>query len=268
VPWFERIPGLDTMAGRRAAGTDLFNALNARGEFNAAALNYHGLSLRNFSAHAEISKRELRVAGANYRLSSGRGQASAHIDFSSTIPHLSAGFQIQGLHVENWASHLPPQLGDARGSADFGGLFSSEGNSRAQLESNLEGRAELRLNGLEFGRFDPLRGAAQLAAWGDLAPTRTPISLRSAHLVLRVKDRHAELEPVRFELGGAVFDLAGACSFDGSAHFESNADLRRVNRHWLTDPDSDSDRTGRFLLSGDLNALRATIEDPSAQARR
>lgn len=268
VPWFERIPGLDTRAERRAAGTGLFNALNARGEFSTPALNYRGISLRNFSGRAELSKRDLRVTAANFRISSGKGQASASFDLSGAIPHLAAGFDLQGLRLENWTARLPPQLGDLRGSASFSGRFSSEGSSRAQLESNLEGRAQLRLSNLDFGHFDLVRGAAQMAAWGDLAPSRGPFTLRSANLILAVRDRRAELEPAKFEFGGAVFEVAGGCDFDGAAQFESSADLSRVNRRWLADPESDTLRNGRFLLSGSLNALRATIEDPAAQARR
>jgi hypothetical protein len=268
VPWFERIPGLDTLASRRAAGTGLFNVLNARGQFSTPLMKYGRVSLRNLSARAEISKRDLRVTGAGFRISSGRGEASANFDLSGPSPDLSTSFEIQGLRVENWTTHLPPQLAELRGTASFRGRFSSEGSSRGQLESSLQGRAQLSLTNLDFGHFDPIRGAAQTAAWGDLAPTHGPVTLRSADLMLAVRERHVDLEPLKIELGGASMTLAGDCDFGGVAQFESNIDLRHVNRRWLADQDPDVPRFGRFLLSGDLNALRATIEDPSAQARR
>jgi hypothetical protein len=268
VPWFERIPGLDTLASRRAAGTGLFNALDARGEFSTPLLKYGRVSLRNLSTRAEISKRDLRLTGASFRISSGRGEASANLDLSGASPALSTSFEIQGLRVENWTSHLPPQLGELHGAAGFRGHFSSAGSSRPQLESNVQGRAQLSLTNLDFGRFDPIRGAAQMAAWGDLAPSHGPVMLRSANFTLAVRERRVELEPARIELGGARITLAGDCDFGGAAQFESNLDLRSVSRRWLADPGADTPRFGRFLLSGDLNALRATVEDPSAQARR
>ena len=269
LPWFERIPGLNTLAGRRAAGSGLFSALNARGEFSTPLLRYGQVSLRSFSARAEISKRDLRVTTATFRLSSGKGQASANFDLSGAVPHLAAGFEVQGLRIENWASHLPPQLGELRGSAGFTGRLASEGSTISQLQSNLQGRAQVALANLDLGHFDPVRGAAQMAAWGNVAPARGPITLRSANLALEVQNRRLVLAPLKLEIGGAVFELAGGCDFDGTAEFESTADLRRVNRHWLADEDSDTSHRGRFVFSGDLNALRATTEDsPPAQARR
>ncbi|HEY6293116.1 MAG TPA: AsmA family protein, partial [Terriglobia bacterium] len=155
--WFERIPGLSTLDARRLAGTGLFNALHAEGEFSTPVLAYRGVTLRDFRGRAEISHRLLRLTSASFRISSGRGRSSADIDLSGPVPHLSAQFDLTGLRVENWTSHLPPQLADLRGAAAFSGRFVTAGTSRAQLETSLEGTARLRLTNLDLGSFDPLR---------------------------------------------------------------------------------------------------------------
>ena len=266
--WFERIPGLNTLAGRRAAGAGLLNALNLRGEITTPALMYRGLALRNLSARIEVSKRDLRVTAADFRVSSGKGHASAQADLSGTVPRLALTFDLEGLRVENWASRLPAQLAELRGNAGFSGRVSSEGDSWPQLESNLVGRAQLRVASLDFGHFDPLRSAAQLEAFGEPAPARGPVTIRAAGVTLAIRERHADIEPLTVELGGALFQMTGGCDFAGNAQFETTVDLRHINRRWQTDPEPDATRTGRFLISGDLNALRATAEDTNAQARR
>lgn len=266
LPWFEHIPGLSTLPARRAAGTGLFNALNAQGEFSTPALTYGPVTLRDFHGNVEILRRLVRVTSARFRTPTGRGQASAEADLGSRLPHLSVDFTADGLRVEGWSSGLPPQLATLRGLAAFSGRFSSEGTSRAELESNLQGRARLHLTNLDLGRWDPLRGVAQAASWGDLAPSRTPLTLRSAELSLEVRNRRVTLKPTRLELGGALFDLAGSCGFDRKAEFESAVDLRHVNRRWASDRDPATGRVAHFLLFGNLGTLGAALEDETARS--
>jgi AsmA family len=265
-PWFEHIPGLGTLSARRAARTDLFNALNAQGEFSTPALTYGPVTLRDFHGRVEVSRRLIRVTSARFRTLTGHGQGSADADLGGPVPHLAADFAADGLRVEAWSSYLPPELAALRGSAALSGHFSSEGTSRVELESNLQGWARLRLTNLDLGRFDPLRGVAQAASWGDLTPSRTPLTLRSALLSLDIRNRRVTLKPVRLELGGALFELAGSCGFDRKAQFESAADLRHVNRRWVGDHDPATGRIAHFLLFGNLDTLGAALEDETARS--
>jgi hypothetical protein len=263
--WLAAIPGLGTLAARRAAGTTLFNALNARGEFAAPLVSYQGVNLRGFHAAVDIGQRVVRIRSAVFRMSTGQGQAEATADLSNSLPRLSASFSVAGLRVENWASHLPPQLAGVRGSARLEGRLSADGTTRADLQSTLEGRGVLSLGNLDLGRFDPLRDAARAADWGDLAPSRGPVTLRAATLDLEIKSQRLIVKPARFEFAGAAFELSGTCAFDRSAQFESTADLRHVNRRWI-DGDSEESRVTRFLLTGPLDALNATREDQTSAA--
>jgi AsmA family/AsmA-like C-terminal region len=266
LDWLARIPGLGTLAARRAAGTTLFNALNVRGEFSTPVMTYRNLNFRGFHATVEIRQRVIHVNSATFRMSTGHARAEATADLRGAVPRLSADFSVSGLRVENWASHLPPQLGEVRGSAALQGQLSAQGTAQAELESTLQGRGELDLAGLDLGRFDPLRDAAHAASWGDLAPSRGPVTLRAATLDLEVRGQHLIVKPARFEFAGAAFELSGTCAFDRSAQFESTADLRHVNRRWLEDSNTQGSRVTRFLLTGPLDALNATRENEAAVA--
>lgn len=266
LTWLSRIPGLNTLAARRAAGAALFQALNAQGEFTTPVLAYQGVNLRGFHAHLEMAGRFIRVNSASFRISSGQGEATISADLTGPIPRLNAGFAIAGLRVENWSSHLPPQLGGVRGLAGLSGQLSARGTSRLELESTVEGRGALALANLDLGRFDPLRDTAHMAAWGDLVPSRGPLTLRSATLALEIHSRRLIVEPARFEFGGAVFELSGSCAFDRSAAFQSTADLRHISRRWLEDHENQSSLVTRFLLSGPLDALNATEEADATAA--
>ncbi|HEY6293458.1 MAG TPA: hypothetical protein VI455_18045, partial [Terriglobia bacterium] len=105
-----------------------------------------------------------------------------------------------------------------------------------------------------------LRGAVRAASWGDLAPSRGPLTLHSVDLSLQVRNRSAVIPPVELRLGGAVFELAGSCGFDGTADLESTADLQHIDRRWVENRDPDTGRAARFFLSGPLSALRATSD--------
>ena len=273
--WLAAIPGLGTLAARRAAGATVFGALNARGEFDAPLLSYQGVNLKSFHAGIEVGQRVVHIRSGTFRMSTGQGRADATADLSGPLPRLSADFSIAGLRVENWTSHLPPQLSGAHGSARIEGRLSAQGTSRAELQSTLEGRGVLRLGNIDLGRFDPLRDAAHAADWGDLAPSRGPVTLRVATLDLEVKDQHLVVKPARFEFAGAALELSGTCAFDRKAQFESTVDLRHVNRRWLVSGDAADAREGgdaeqsrvmRFLLTGPLDALNATREDRASAA--
>ena len=267
VPWFENIPGLSTFAARRAAGTDLLKAVNAQGEFSTPVLTYGPLTLREFRTGLEISNRLVRVSSAVFRTLAGRGQGSADFDLGARAPHLTVDFSAGGVRVENWAAYLPPQLASIRGTARFAGRFSSQGASRGDLESNLEGRASLHLSNIDFGHFDLLREVAQAAAWGDVPLARIPLTtLRSADLSLEVRNRRVILKPARVEVGDARFELAGNCGFDRKAQIEATADFRHVGRHRLEDRDSGANRVAHFRLLGRPGALAVALEDEAARS--
>jgi hypothetical protein len=266
--WFELIPGLSTLAARRAAGTGLFNALNVRGEFSTPVLTYRRVSLRNFHGHVEMSRRLLRVTSTEFRVSAGDGSGSADVDLNRPQPRLTTDFTLSGLRIENWSSHLPPQLAEAQGTAAFSGHFSAEGASFPQLEATLEGHANLKVTNVDLGHYDPLRDTIHAASWGELAPARSSLTLHSGQISLEVHNQRLTVKPARFELAGAVFELAGSCGFDGNAQFVSSADLQNASRRWIDDSDPTATRTARFLLTGALDALKATASDPSTRAHR
>lgn len=266
LPWFENLPGLNTLAERRAAGSGLLNAVNAQGEFSTSVLAYGPVTLRDFRAHLEVSRRVIHVASARFRTLTGQGQGSADVDLTGPLPRLAADVAAKGLRLENWSFYLPPQLQSLRGSAGLTGHFSSEGTSRAELASYLQGRLHLHLTNIDFGRFDLLRGAAQAASWGDLAPGRTPLTLRSADLSLEVRNRRLELSPARVELGGAWFELAGSCGFDHKMDFESTADFSHVSRRWLGDRNLATSLVAHFRLFGTPDALGVALEDEAARS--
>ncbi|HXJ94728.1 MAG TPA: AsmA family protein [Terriglobia bacterium] len=264
TPWFELIPGLSTLAARRAAGTSLFNALNVRGELSTSALTYKRVTLRNVRAHVEMSKRLLRVTSAEFRVSAGRGLASAEADLNGPQPRLATDFAVSGLRIENWASHLPSQLAEARGAVAFSGRLSAEGASFPALETTLQGHARLTVTNVDLGHYDPLRDTIRAAAWGEPPPVRNSLTLHSGEISLDVRDRHLIVKPTRFELGGAVFEITGSCGFDGKAQFVSSADLQNASRRWTDESDPNVTKTARFLLSGALDALKATSAGPTA----
>jgi AsmA family/AsmA-like C-terminal region len=264
TPWFALIPGLSTLAARRAAGATLFGALNIRGEVSASTLTYRRVTLRNVHARVEMSKRLLRVTSADFRISSGHGVASAEADLNGPQPRMVTNFAVSGLRIENWAPHLPPQLAEARGTAAFSGYFSAEGASFPALEASLQGHGRLTVANVDLGHYDPLRDTVRAAAWGELPPVRNPLTLRSGEISLDVRDRRLIVKPTRFELAGAVFEIAGSCGFDGEAQFVSSADLQNASRRWMDENDPNVTRTARFLLSGALDALKATSAGPTA----
>jgi hypothetical protein len=268
LPWFARIPGLSTFAARRAAGSNLLSALNAEGNWSTPSLTYRAVSLRNFRVRVAISRRVLRLSSASFRVAGGRGAGLAEVDLTRPLPRLTAEFSVTGMPVATWAPYLPPQLAELRGLANLTGTFSADGSSRPQLASSLEGSAHLRLANLALGRFDPLQDAARSASWGDLAPSRSPLTLRSAELTLEVHNRQVILKPWRVVLGGAVFKLAGSCGFDHAAAFEATADLRAITRRWNEDSDPDSGHLARFRLAGKFPNLAAVAEDQVSRATR
>jgi hypothetical protein len=144
--------------------------------------------------------------------------------------------------------------------------LTAKGASFPQLEASLEGAANLILTNVDLGDYDPLRDATHAAAWGELAPVRSPLTLRSVQIPMDVHDRRLIVKPTRFEIAGAVFEVAGSCGFDGSAQFVSSADLQNASRRWIDDSDPTATRTARFVLTGALASLKATAVDPSARA--
>jgi hypothetical protein len=267
TPWFELIPGLSTLAARRAAGASLFNALNVRGDFGTPTLTYKRVTLRNFRGRVEMSKRLLRVTSVEFRMSAGRGTGSAEVDLNGLQPRLTTDFSVSGLRIENWASHLPPQLAEARGTAAFSGRLSAEGASFPVLEASLQGNVRLTVAHVDLGHYDPLRDTIRAAAWGELPPLRNPLTLRSGEISLDVRDRRLIVKPARFDLAGAVFEIAGNCGFDGEAQLASSVDLQNASRRTTDESDPNVTRTARFLLSGALDALKATSAGPIAPAR-
>ncbi len=259
LPLLERIPGLRTFAAHRAAGSNLFGALNAKGRFAAPAVTYRSITLGDFHASVEISGRVVRVREATFRAGGGRGQGSAQVDLASAPARVTADMALEGAKLQTFTSRFPSPLGGARGLLYGRGSFQTRGLTREELSGNLQGEATLRLKNVSLGDFDPLQAAARANSWGELEPSRGEATLRSAIVTLQVRDRRVILDNTPVEMSGAILKLTGNYGFNGIMDLDVHADFRHVTRRWIDNGNdtipSASARVTDFHLTGPLEKL-------------
>jgi hypothetical protein len=234
IPLLDRLPGLSSFAARRAAASDLFGSLNARGHLAASRVSYRTLALQEFRATLEISGRVIRVSDVSFRAGGGRGQGSGLVDFTGAPARLSADVALSGVNAQAWISRLPAALQGTRGVVSASGHLETRGLSREEMSANLQGGATLLFKNLSFGEFDPLGALVRENAWGTLEPARGQAVPASGSARLDIRGRQVALGNASLEISGAKLDLTGTYDFDGAVDLEVRADLRHVRRRLLT----------------------------------
>ncbi len=257
APLLERLPGLSSLAARRAAASNLFGTLNVAGRFSAGAVTYRTLTLRDFQASIEISGRAIRVAKATFKAGGGRGHGRAQVNLTNAPALVTVDVALADASLQSLAPRLPPVLRRLRGTYSGAGHFETRGLSREEMSSGLRGQAAVHLRNIYLGDFDPLAAMAYRTGWGSLEPARGEAVLRKVSAALRVRDRHVFLENSQVDLAGAKFLLAGGYSFDGTVDLDVAADFRNLRRHWVSVDTESSSLTplGSLHLAGPLNQL-------------
>ena len=270
LPLLERIPGLRSLAARRTAGASLFGALSAQGTFTTPAVTYRSLTLTDFRTFAQISGRKIRLSKTSFRAAGGRGHGSLEINLSESPARVSADTTLEGTKVQALASGFPTALRSARGLLSVQGNFQTQGLTRQEFAANLRGEATVHLASVSLGGFDPLSTAARAISWGELAPSRGDVVLRSATVFLQIRNGRVTLSHSPLEISGALLRLSGSCAFDGTLDLDVHADFRRITRRWidLADDTMPGERVTNFRLVGLLDRLTVVPGVQISRARQ
>lgn len=270
LPLLSRIPGLDTSDARRVAASELFSALNARGHFETPALTYRSLSLGDFRCAVEVSGRVVRVDGATFRTGGGRGQGRVAVDLTARPAEVRGEITLAGAQLQTVAPYLPAALRHARGAVSGTGRFETRGLTRPEMSAALTGEAKVQLRKVSFGEFDPLQAILRRSPLGSVEPARGAVGLRSAEVVLEVRDRRVIISDWPLEVEGARLNLTGAFGFDRTVDLEVRADFRGVARRWHSGaaPWRPEERIARLRLFGPLDRLEVGPLGELSQAAR
>jgi hypothetical protein len=257
LPLLERLPGLSSFTARRAAASNLFASLNARGRFAALHVTYRTLALKDFRASVEISGRVVRVANASFLAGGGRGQGSGVVDFTSAPARVEADVALTGGSVQALASRLPTVIRGARGSFSATGHLETRGLSHEEISRNLQGQATIRFQDLFLGDFDLLQAVARDTGWGMLEPSRGKSSPLSTMATLELRNRQVVFKEASFNLAGARLAVAGTYDFNGTVELDVRADLRHVRRRWMNhgEESNTAPLVGEFHMAGPLDKL-------------
>ena len=267
IPLLERLPGLSSFGARRAAASNLFGALNARGHFSSPTVTYRELNLDDFKTSVEISGRIVRLVGATFRAADGGGQGHAVVDLTSAPARLALDVAMADGNLQSLAGHLPVELRKMRGTFSGTGHFETRGLSHEEMTSNLQGSATVRANKVSLGDFDPLQAVARETGWGTIEPVRGETAIKASALTLGVHDRRVVLGNTPVELGGAQLKVAGVYSFDGALDLDVRADMRHIKRRWLNTQEEGrpSAHMIEIHLAGPLGKLAVVPEITAAQ---
>jgi hypothetical protein len=262
LPLLGRRPGLGSLSSRRAAASNLFGGLNAKGRFTVPTLTYRAMTLRDFQASIEISERTVRVTGAKFRAGEGRGEGRVEVNLSIAPAQIVADVVLAGVDLRSAAPHLPPALARLRGSVSGTGHFVAHGLTREEISESLSGVATLHLKNVLFGDFDPLETLARNAGWGAPEPTHGELGLRTAVAAIQIRGRRLKLANCEIDLSGARLTLSGNYDFDGMMDLNVSADMRRAARRGLSAQleDNSTRRLPTVHLTGPLDQLMVTPE--------
>lgn len=265
-----RLPGLSSFGARRLAASNLFSAMNARGDFASSTLTYRSLTLRDFASSVEISGRVVRVDGASFRILGGLGQGRAAVDLTFAPAQVTADIALAGAKLHTLTPRLPVVLRKIRGSMSGTGHFETRGLTRQEMSAGLQGEGSVRLRNISLGSFDPLDVLARQAPWGPLEPARSELGVPLMDVDLEVRDGRVILKEVPLELAGARLKLGGSYRFDGTWDLDVSADLRNVARRWLVTGDGapSSSRQVKLRVTGPLDKLAAVPEPQVSRASR
>jgi len=268
IPLLERLPGLSSFGARRAAASDLFGALDARGHFSSPTVTYRSLSLDDFNTSVEISGRIIRLVGATFRATGGRGQGQVNVNLMSAPARVSLDVTMTDGNLKSLAGYMPDELRKVRGIYSGAGHFETRGLSHEEMTTNLQGSATVRVKNVLLGDFDPLQAVARQTGWGTIEPARGEMGIKGSTLVIGVQNRRVVFGNSPVELGGAKLKVNGVYSFDGAFNLNVRADLRHIKRRWLnTGVESEQGaRTIDIRMDGSLGKLVVVPEIAAARS--
>ncbi len=257
APLLQHLPGISSFIERRQAATTLFDRLNARGRFSAAAVTYRALTLHHFSAAVLVQDRLIQIKSAAFRAGGGRGSGEASIDLEKHPALLKADLSLQDARVGALASVLPANLQQARGLYSAHGRFQSRGLSRSEIAANLSGAATLQLRRIALGRFDLLGEVAKQAGVESFEASGASSAIESGTARLTVANRQVELQQGMLNLGAVSLALNGTYGFDGRVHLSLLAGRRGFIRPWAAGGriDFNGPRLANLDLTGTFDHL-------------
>jgi hypothetical protein len=266
----ERVPGLNSLAARRAAASGLFTALNAVGQFEAPVVSYRSLRLEDFQASVEVSRRVVRVAGASFKTGGGRGRGRAEVDLLNAPARVTGDVTLAGAKLQALAARLPVALRKAHGAISGNARFATRGLTREEMSANLEAHGTVQLRNVSFSDFDPLQALSRQAGWGTLEPARGEVTLHPASVAFVIRDRRVSVAKQPLELEGAKLAFSGSYGFDGSLDLDVRVDKRQLARRWMsTGPeDSSSARVADLHVRGSLDKPVVAPDVEISQATR
>ncbi len=270
LPLLARIPGLSSLSARRSAASGLFTSLNARGRFETPLLTYRSLTLQDFQASVELSGRILQLSASSFRAGSGRGLGKVDLDLTKSPASVEGEVTVAGIKLQTIGQRLPPALRKSRGSVSGTARFVTRGLSRSEMSANLEAEGKVQLDKVALGDFDPLQALARYTPWGSLEPARGEVTLRRAEIGFSVRDRAVSVVNQTVELEGARLALLGSWVVNGPLEMDVAADLRTMNRRWMTlaPVTSAPSRQMRVHLAGPFDRIMVSSEAEAAQTTR
>jgi hypothetical protein len=266
----ERVPGLSSLAARRAAASGLFTALNAAGQFEAPVVSYRSLQLEDFQASVEVSGRVVRVAGASFKTGGGRGRGRAEVDLLNAPARVTGDVTLAGAKLQALAARLPVALRKVHGVISGNARFATRGLTREEMSVNLEAHGTAQLRNVSFGDFDPLQALSRQAGWGALEPARSEVTLHPASVAFVIRNRRVSLAKQQLELQGAKLTFSGSYGFDGALDLDVRVDRRHLTRRWISTgaESSSSARVADVRLTGLLDKPLVAPEVGVSQATR
>lgn len=275
MPILDLIPGLRSLAQRVIARRNVFAIVNAQGRFECPTLNFHTLTFKDVKAGVAIAGRTVRISNASFQAASGKGDASAEVDFKQSPARIAAKFEIAGLRLSHFSARVPPALRGIRGVVSAVGRVTTRGLTRPEMAAHLAGTVELQVRDLSLGAFDPLAAIGRAASLRDFAATRAyaPTLLPPITAMVRINRSSVRLVPLHVLIGDAPVNLAGAFDFKGHVDLAVRADLRaRVRRSMNRGEQPMGDAPPcclvRLRLTGPLRHLAVTPITETALSKR
>jgi hypothetical protein len=270
LPLLERIPGLSSVSARRSVASGLFTGLNARGRFATPVLTYRSLTLQDFQASVELSRRILQLSAVSFRAGGGRGEGKARLDLTESPARIAGEVSVSDLRLQAVAGRLPGALRNSRGLISGTARFETRGLSRSEMSAQLEATGKVRLEKVALGSFDPLQAFVRHTPWGALEPSHKEATMRAADISFDLRERRVSVVNQPLEVEGARLTLSGSWVFNGPLELDVVADLRRMKRGWMgAGPrDSAAPHQGTVHLAGPFDQIVVRSGGTAAQARR
>jgi len=256
LPLLEFLPDLGSLDFRRLSVSNPFANWNAKGSFAASLVTYRSITLTDFRASAGIENNVIRLSGVSFRAGDGGGHGTARLDLGTDPPRLTGDLDLRSVRLQSLTRILPPALGHVRGIVSANGSFVTRGTSWQEWADNLQSQVRLQLQHVFFEDFDPLEALARARFGEGFEPSRAETSIRSASLMLRLRNRRVLWDGQELEMSGARLIWSGSYSLDKNLSLTLQADLRHVKRRWAKEGQPGTERTQVDLrLSGPVDHL-------------